>query len=477
MENPHDEGMNHIIGSGEHVPTAAERSQKMRAPLRDMEIKGERTKDKVRPFHIEHSVTEVERCDGELPAKRSYYEQARKAAATVSRGIIASFFTGIAVLADGWMLAPVIAEAIGSFEDEWKRIAVGMSAALIIALGGAGVASSLRPIVPKKYGRIVSALVAGLLTGALGFYIGKLGDEREGAAMLRAFLTGAVGVAMSACHFALAEAHEAWGPVRMGRKLVQETEKTRDKNLGATKDYQEEGINMNENHNRGECERVEGMMTGKQAREDGVRTSYITKKFGSWAERLLGAVVVATSLSVLPSYAFAGNKDIVLDVTGSIPNVPALADRLAKEVKFDFGDTVSAYIIDNRGLTHVFSGEIRRVSQPGHRASREKVKAEMVAALKEAAKNADGGGSPIVSSLLTLATDLRVRSDKGEGLVVIVASDFASTDKAVAKGQPFASMNIIAVLPPADGHSPTKRQSAIELAQKIFSGAKLHFAQ
>jgi hypothetical protein len=237
-------------------------------------------------------------------------------------------------------------------------------------------------------------------------------------------------------------------------------------------DYENGVINSYEAHNWREAARWEGLLTGKQAREEGVRASYVPRRIKSWLDNFLRASLFAI-VAGTSSDALASEKIVVLDITASVPQTMLLAERVFQNIELDYGDSVEVFALGCQGLSFIYRGEVLKRSKANHRRSLKQVEEKLKQALFEAAKSDDNRCSPILDAMVMLSADVQVRAKQNIQVSVIIGSDFeTNADKTKIKGKPFSNIDAVAVLPVASGKNPAVREKAHKFVNDLFSGSK-----
>ena len=472
----YNSGFNYEVASADNVEKAAQRSQHMRAPKKDPKLDGKETANRIRPFWV------VQYCNRLTILEESISKTQKKIDGMIQNiqespnSIYLVLLISLIVIADGFLLGPVISNIIETYESDLARMAVGISVALLLALLGWAIGFAIGALLQARFAKLIAVLLAGIAGAIAGAVIGYSGDGTKAGMLIRSILTTASLMSMAALHFRISESQEAWGPIRVIRKHLRKLSLEHFTVLNELRRYQEACISEEEAHNRREAARIEGLNTGKQAREEGVRMSYVRKRMASWFDKVFSVVLAILIISV-PTSALADTSMVIVDVSDSIHDESQLIGRAVEETPLNYGDKVEAFTLGCNGLLHMYSGQVLPTSKPRHRQNLQQVKNELFESFQQEINPKNKKCSPLVDSLMVLAIDIEQRLKQGEKISITIATDFlANKNRIRLKEQPFAGVKVIAVLPPARGRNVSKRQKAISLAKELFKGAELTFA-
>lgn len=470
------EGFDHELGSHEDVTEAAERSLRMRAPLRDHAVDGEVSQGKIRPFWVARAVRRLAEVDEEIRSASTTVETTRKAAAT-ARGAAFVLVGLVAVVAfDGVLLSGGIANAIPTFDSWIGRLAAGVATSTMCALGAWALGAAIIGLDLGRFANLVAAVVGGVSGWLAGAIVGRASGDPTEAVHLRALLSAASLSATCVLELIAAGRRNLVGPKTEAEKAHAGLVAERDKIEKAIAAYQDSALDAVQAHLAAEADRQDALRVARYAHdEQGIRTRWVSRRIAAAFAKFLASIGLAAVLTTaLPSsIAQADTRVLVLDVTGSVNQI-GLAERLLAATPLSFGDNVTAFTLSCRGLTPIYQSTIRKVSQAGHRQDLARVKQELSDALSRAGTSGENAGcSPITDSLLNLAIDLKLQVEAGETVTLVIASDFeTNSDAFQINGGPFAGVDVIAVLPLASGRDAESREKAITLARRLFAHAK-----
>lgn len=453
LERAERHGLNYIIGSDDDPVSASAKSYEMHKPLRDPSVVGKQTKDKIRPDWVNRFNNRIDKLQEQIDNTSQELSQKTRDAAKIAKGRFLYFIILVLFPADGIILGPVIANILHAGDIKYAVLLLGLSVSLMIGVTGWGIGYVTEKFFQPPVSHGIAATVAGLFGAVVGGAIGWLDSEGQTmSAAIRAALTGGASLTTAVIHNKFTEISAVWGPVREVKKELKEQIKERDRLIGEVRDYQESVIDDHQNHRAIECSEYQGMRVGKQARQEGVRASYVPQRLSSLADKLLRVFPFIVVASFTANYALASEKVVVLDVTSSVPVKEILLDRLLDNISLDYGETVEAYTLGCNGLAFAYRGEVSKRSKARHKQSLKKVTGELRQSLEQAAKSGNTKCSPLIDSLALLGTDLQMRAKQGVKLTAVIASDFeTNSDRFRFDPAAFKGIKVVAVMPPGVG--------------------------
>lgn len=464
-------GLNHSIQSAEKADEAGARSRALRAPLHDPSLDGTLTKGRIRPLWVGRHLQRLEELAPRITEAISWEKAKEREAGEYSSYWPWLLVSILLVIADGFLLAPIISNAVGGYENSYLTLGLGLSAACLIALAGWSCGWMCRAWSLGRWGKILAALLGGLGGMISGGLLGWAGDGTLAGTLLRIVLTGASGLSMAVVHFIVAESQEVWGAVKVARKQRRDYESERDLLEGALVQYQEQSIRENEAFNRSEADRHDGLKSGEQARSDWVRPSY---------KNICLALVFSLGLGLSPhsvqaEEALHTHTILVLDITDSAEERTVLAEEAQSVLRLGYGDSIRVLLLGCNGLTPVFEASVAPITQARHRQDLHEVKARLAETLKTAVEQAsDTRCSPIADTLLMLAAEWQLRQSHGGKVKLVIASDFeTNTDRFKLTGHPFVGADVEIILRRPIGRDMRQRMAALDFIQRLFAGASL----
>jgi len=123
-------GLNHAIHSSEKAEEAGARSVALRAPLYDPEIEGAPTKGRIRPNWVKRHLKRLEELNRRIEEAVGWEKAKEREAAEVPKYWPWLLIVLILIISDGLLLGPVIANAVGGFDNEKLILLMGLGTAL-----------------------------------------------------------------------------------------------------------------------------------------------------------------------------------------------------------------------------------------------------------------------------------------------------------------------------------------------------------